>query len=86
MDSFGCMVLMGGEKGAQAAEHNAKHLAYGVDRIRRDSFAMPIVPSIDNRRLHGETNYAWLPAGPVLPGRPTEPVMAAHIKASPDGR
>ena len=42
-------------------EHNARHLAYGVDRIRRDSFAMPIVPSItaDNPRLYGETNYTW---------------------------
>ena len=59
MDSFGCMVLMGKEKGTQAGEHNARHLAYGVDRIRRDSFAMPIVPSIDNRRLYGETNYTW---------------------------
>ena len=41
LDSFGCMVFMGGEKGAQAEEHNAKRLAYGVDLIRRDSFAMP---------------------------------------------
>ena len=41
LDSFGCMVFMGGEKGAQAEEYNAKRLAYGVDLIRRDSFAMP---------------------------------------------
>ena len=35
------MVFMGGEKGAQAEEYNAKRLAYGVDLIRWDSFAMP---------------------------------------------
>ena len=46
LDSFGCMVLMGGKKGIQAGEHNAKHSAHGADRMRRDSFAMPIGPSI----------------------------------------
>ena len=58
LDSFGCMVFMGGEKGAQAEEYNAKRLAYGVDLIRRDSFAMPKLrcrqkPMIRAERLEG---------------------------------
>ena len=47
------MVFMGGEKGAQAEEYNAKRLAYGVDLIRRDSFAMPKPESTDAERPWG---------------------------------